>query len=318
MTSVARALAVVLTLLAAALGRPAVAAAQESIDICSSQPVPRGYLVTATQNRPSCPGFQSTGYNSLTIRLPSGAANEAFDICSIQAVPRGYLVMATQNRPSCPGFQSTGYNSVTIRLPGETGSLCSALSVLGREYVVTERTSRPSCPGYNGTGANSATYRRLADAAPPRSAPSSGALTPLDRYDRGVYRRLREMEEWLGVGAPSHRPWIASAAGGTSARAELQVEAGGRYTVVAVCDEDCSDMDLRVLDGTYVVAEDIRVDPDAYLELSPARSGTLTVEAIVHACAQNPCHFGVGAYESRSSSAAARPARPPRRPRPRN
>jgi hypothetical protein len=298
-TSVARALAVLFILLAAASSRPAAAAAQEAIDICSNQPVPPGYLVTATQNRPSCPGYMSTGYNSFTIRLPSQSPNEALDICSIQAVPPGYVVSATQNRPSCPAYQSTGYNSVTLRLPGETGSICIALSVLGREYVVTSRTSRPSCPGYNSTGTNSATYRRLADAAPPRSPALSGAMAPLDRYDRGVYRRLREMEEWLGVDAPSHRPWIASGAGGSTTRAELQVEAGGRYTLVAVCDEDCGDMDLRVLDGSYVVAQDTGVDPDAHLEISPARSGTLTVEAIVHACAQNPCHFGVGAYESR-------------------
>ena len=80
MTSVARALAVVLTLLAAALGRPAAAAAQESIDICSDQAIPRGYLIVSTQSRPSCPGYQSTGYNSLVVRLPSQSATEAFDI----------------------------------------------------------------------------------------------------------------------------------------------------------------------------------------------------------------------------------------------
>jgi hypothetical protein len=66
-----------------------------------------------------------------------------------------------------------------------------------------------------------------------------------------------------------------------------------------------------VLDGGYVVAQDTLDDRDAYVELSPARAGTLTVEALVQTCAQNPCYFGVGVYESGT------PTRLPRRPRPR-
>jgi len=254
------------------------------------------------------------------IRPGAAAAQENIDICSTQAVPANYVVVATQSRPSCPGYNGMGYNSLTIRLPGDTVSVCSSLSQLSQGWVMTSQLSRPSCPGYNGLGANSVTYRRLATAGPAPVA-TRGALTLLDEYDRGVYGSLREMEGRLEVGVPTHTPWFASAASGATVRGELQVNAGGRYTLVGVCDRDCADMDLRVLDGTYVVAQDVGTERHATLEITPARTGRLTVEAIIYQCSQNPCHFAVAAYESRSVATVPprpRTPRPTPRPRPRD
>lgn len=256
---------------------------------------------------------------AIAVRPGAAAAQENISICSNQSVPPDYVVVATLSRPSCPGYNSTGYNSLTIRLPGDTVSVCSALSTLTLGWVVTSQLSRPSCPGYNSTGWNSVTYRRLATAGPAPVA-SRGALTLLDEYDRGVYGALREMEDRLEVGVPTHTPWFSSAANGTTTRAEIQVTAGGRYTLVAVCDRDCADMDMRVLDGTYVVAQDVGTARHATLEITPARTGRLTVEAIVYQCSQNPCHFAVAAYESRSATIPPprpRTPRPTPRPRPR-
>lgn len=241
---------------------------------------------------------------------PRAAAAQPVQMCSNQPVPQGYVVTATTSRSECPGYYSSGYNSLTIRIPGDSVSVCTALTQRWPGYVVTSQTSRSDCPGYYSSGSNSATWRRVGDPpAPPVPAPASGAFAALDQYDRSVFRRMKEMETWLRLETPTHHAWLHKTAQGTTARTTLAVEGGQRYTLVAVCDDDCTDMDLRVLDGRYLLAEDVSTDAHATVALTPARGGQLTVEVVMAACAQSPCHFAVGVYETPRAGAL-----PPRRP----
>jgi hypothetical protein len=96
----------------------------------------------------------------------------------------------------------------------------------------------------------------------------------------------------------------------------MQVQGGMRYTIVGVCDEDCGDLDLRVLDGTSVVASDLAPDAHPAVQIAPARNGTLTVEVIMSDGDRGPCRYAVGVYETPAEVVQDAPSgTPPRRER---
>ncbi|HEX2208656.1 MAG TPA: hypothetical protein VHG93_13300 [Longimicrobium sp.] len=245
------------------------------------------------------------------------AAQDPVQICRTQPVPQGWVVVAMGMKDDCPGAQAASYNSITIRVPGDTVTVCNSLSQLGQGYVATGQRSLEQCPNYYGGRPNATSYRRVPQ--PPVQNPppvtagdgGSGGLALMDEYDRTVFARLEEMEEMAGLRRPTHHVWLSRLAHGAAGRTSMRVEGGMRYTLVAVCDADCNDVDLRVLDGGRVLAQDVGAEGEATLQLSPARSGTLTVEAVMASCRHSPCRFAVAAYQT------PRPGGdPPRRPRP--
>lgn len=244
------------------------------------------------------------------LACPRAAAAQPVQMCSNQPVPTGYVVTATTRRNECPGYYSGGHNSLTVRVPGDTVSVCVALSQARPGYVVTAQTRRSECPGYYSGGFNSATWQRVGEpVAPQPVAAADGEIVVMDAYDRTVFQRIAELAAWRRLEAPTHHPWLSKAAHGTTAHTTLTLTGGTRYTLVAACDQDCTDLDLRVLDGGYLLGEDRSTDENAIVELAPARDVRLTVEAVMVSCAQSPCHFAVGVYETPRPGAV-----PPRRP----
>jgi hypothetical protein len=295
-----RSLAIVFTLIAAAAVRPGDAAAQQ-ITICTGQPVPDGYVVVAAYRVQECPGYYASNeHNSLTIAVPG----DRVTVCSaLSPRPAGYAVVAAYRVQECPGYYASNeHNSVILQRPGETVTVCSALTPSLPGYVVTAQYRVQECPGYYASSnANSASYRRLpgvVNAPAPPAPAGGGTLEALDEYERTVYVRLREMEDWLGVTVATHQPWTGELYQGAYGRATLSVRAGMQYTVVAVCDDDCTDLDLRVTDGGPTLAQDVGMEAYAHVEIAPARDGTLRVEPVMAACGASPCRFGVAVYET--------------------
>ena len=242
-------------------------------------------------------------------RPAAAPAQESLAICANQSVPSGYVVTSVQSRVDCPGYSPSRHNGYVIRLPGDNVAVCSAFAVPGEGYVVTSRIARVDCPNYQPMGTNSATYRRLPTATP-AAGPVGAPMEPLELHESFVYERLAETADRLRLGAPTHRPWMAAAVSGATTRSQLRVQSGRRYTLIGACDADCTDLDLRVLDGTYVVAQDVGDDEHPRLEITPAQSGTLTVEVIMAACAQNPCSYGVVAHQTPELPHRPRPRQP--------
>ncbi|WP_420128352.1 hypothetical protein [Longimicrobium sp.] len=240
---------------------------------------------------------------------PRGAAAQPVQMCSNQPIPTGYVVTATSSRTECPGYYSSGPNSFTIRVPGDTVSVCTTLSPTLPGYVVTRQTSRSECPNYYSSNGNSATWQRVGEPPAAQPAAADDEILVMDAYDRTVFQRLGEMAAWRRLVMPTHHPWLSKAAHGVITGTTVTLTGGTRYTLVAVCDQDCTDLDLRVLDGGYLLGEDRSTDETAVVELAPARDVRLTVETIMAQCAQSPCHFAVGVYETPRPGAI-----PPRRP----
>ncbi|MBB4636176.1 hypothetical protein [Longimicrobium terrae] len=245
-----------------------------------------------------------------------GHAQENITICSGQPIPARYVVVAVESRGQCPGYYERSYNQLTIRVPGDTVSVCNTLTTSIPGYVVTSVASRGRCPDYYERPSNVSVYRRISetrgaydeddpDTSVPRNAWRLERLNPLRRY---VISRLGESEAWFGLNDRTHDLWVNSLDNGGVMRMPLDLEAGVRYTVVAACDMDCSNLDLRVVSPSGVVAVDADADALPFLRLPPARASGWTLEAIMRRCTANPCGFAVAIHQT--------PGEPAMRPRP--
>ena len=77
----------------------------------------------------------------------------------------------------------------------------------------------------------------------------------------------------------------------------LSLRVGTEYKIVGVCDQDCSDLDLRLFDASgNEVDEDIMTDDVPIVTVTPSRSETYRLQVIMVACSTEPCFYGIGIY----------------------
>ena len=77
----------------------------------------------------------------------------------------------------------------------------------------------------------------------------------------------------------------------------LTVSRGGEYLLIGVCDNDCSDLDLRIYNQLgELLVEDTLEDDAPVVELNPTMTGRVRVEVEMYACSSEPCYFAVEAY----------------------
>ncbi|MBI1186725.1 MAG: hypothetical protein GC206_05240 [Alphaproteobacteria bacterium] len=74
----------------------------------------------------------------------------------------------------------------------------------------------------------------------------------------------------------------------------IELDALRLYRFVAVCDADCTDVDIEVLDGVTgeVLASDLLPDDYPIAALRPPASGRYFVRVILKTCTQAPCWVG--------------------------
>jgi hypothetical protein len=85
---------------------------------------------------------------------------------------------------------------------------------------------------------------------------------------------------------------------GGAVRLEARLEAGVEYMIVGVCDYDCSDLDLVLLDEAgEVLEQDLEMDDVPLLSFTPVRSGRLVLEVRMPSCSTEICYFGVMAFQ---------------------
>lgn len=66
------------------------------------------------------------------------------------------------------------------------------------------------------------------------------------------------------------------------------------YTLAAECDQDCSDIDMKVYDENGIlVGEDVLEDAIPIVDVTPIRSAQFRVELIMYDCSVEPCGYQV-------------------------
>ena len=90
---------------------------------------------------------------------------------------------------------------------------------------------------------------------------------------------------------------------------QVTVTAGRQYVVVGVCDNDCSDLDLKLYSpDNNMVVQDIATDDYPTLQFTAAFSGQYRLEVIMATCRVNPCYYGVQLFGGASGAAMNQPA----------
>ncbi|HXF96177.1 MAG TPA: hypothetical protein VNI61_08770 [Gemmatimonadales bacterium] len=77
----------------------------------------------------------------------------------------------------------------------------------------------------------------------------------------------------------------------------LELDAGRAYALLGVCDEDCTDLDLRLFDADgNEVDQDLETDDYPVVEVRPGRTAVYRVKVIMATCSTSPCFYGVGVF----------------------
>jgi hypothetical protein len=113
------------------------------------------------------------------------------------------------------------------------------------------------------------------------------------------YERIKADAEQRGL-AVEHEPYLDMLDDGEYERIEFVFDRVGFYTVRGVCDVDCSDLDLWVLDGTgSVIDRDLRVSDRPQVRFRVTRPGSFEVVVRMAECSREPCGFVVQSFRER-------------------
>lgn len=95
----------------------------------------------------------------------------------------------------------------------------------------------------------------------------------------------------------THKPFIDLLTHGRSHYITLNLRAGTSYGIVGVCDRDCRDLDIALLDSYgNLIASDLQNDDIPFIRINPNYSGNYRIRVDMANCNTNSCYYGVGAF----------------------
>lgn len=95
----------------------------------------------------------------------------------------------------------------------------------------------------------------------------------------------------------THNLKIEALRNGASDNYHLNLERGWSYRIYAVCDKDCSDLDLCLYDENgNEIGCDKKTDSLPVISASPRWSGRFRLWVKMYDCKINPCQFGVAIF----------------------
>jgi hypothetical protein len=144
----------------------------------------------------------------------------------------------------------------------------------------------------------------LAIAILPRS------LRAQQRWERQVQARLDRASEAV---RPSSRAPISRNTGMLNTEESASLKAplveGESYAIVAVCDDDCTRLELTLLTPSgSELAKDRNGASLPILRFTPSRTMTYGVRLVMEGCRWNPCWYGVAVVPQGNRAAPQQPA----------
>jgi len=74
----------------------------------------------------------------------------------------------------------------------------------------------------------------------------------------------------------------------------MDVIGGNQYVLFGACDNDCTDVDLKIFDQNgNLLMQDVAVDDTPVLMFTANGSGSYRVQVVMATCNRNPCFYGV-------------------------
>jgi hypothetical protein len=125
---------------------------------------------------------------------------------------------------------------------------------------------------------------------------AGGQADPWDRQVRDMLVEAGKRLEGNGLSL-THQIQTGSLNEGASRSLSFTLDIGREYSILGLCDEDCTDVDLTLYDAAgRQVASDLEADDYPMVSVTPSRSGTYRVEVKMAACSEAPCRYGVGVF----------------------
>jgi hypothetical protein len=129
-------------------------------------------------------------------------------------------------------------------------------------------------------------------------------------YNRQLDVQLRESRSlYLPAGQTIVRgPLGGSLDEGGTINYSFQLVAGRSYTILGVCDNDCSDLDITLYDPAgNEVAEDVLTDDKPVASVTARRSGRYRATISMASCSTGACFYAVAAYGTGGGRNSAKP-----------
>lgn len=131
------------------------------------------------------------------------------------------------------------------------------------------------------------------------AAGAAGAAGAQTRWERQVTQQLDLVARDL---APrgyrvAGEPFTGQLGQGGTARFRVALRPNVTYALVGLCDEDCRDLDLRMLDeGDREVTTAAVPGDKPFLEITVETGGKFTLVVTMAQCGTGPCNYGVGLF----------------------
>jgi hypothetical protein len=128
------------------------------------------------------------------------------------------------------------------------------------------------------------------------------------QWQQQLTGQIEQVQEHLATSGYrlSNEAFTGSLDEGAQESIPVTLEPGREYMIVAVCDLDCSDIDLRLHDdnGNEVTA-DVELDDLPVVEAAPRVSMTYSVQVIMANCTADPCFYGVRVFAKSKDNTVA-------------
>lgn len=110
------------------------------------------------------------------------------------------------------------------------------------------------------------------------------------RTNLQIYKLAGLADGWV----ETHKEKLGNLNHGGESTLSINLKARTSYKVVAVCDEDCRDLDLVLFDeNNNEISRDKTTDNKPIVEVIPKWTGKFNLKVTMYNCNQNPCYFGV-------------------------
>jgi hypothetical protein len=119
-------------------------------------------------------------------------------------------------------------------------------------------------------------------------------------WQRQVAQQLRTVTDLLDLGniTSSYQHFVGNLRHNTYTDVTYNLQRGVTYALVGVCDNDCSDLDLRLYDENYrLIDSDTEPDATPVIKVTPMWTGVFHVRVIMSHCDRSPCWYGLGEFE---------------------
>jgi hypothetical protein len=95
----------------------------------------------------------------------------------------------------------------------------------------------------------------------------------------------------------THHIYTGALANGGSEMVDLELDVGMEYQIMGACDEDCTDLDFTLYDGSgNVIDSDMLEDDVPIVSVTVTHSGVFRVRVSMAACSAEPCRYGIGIF----------------------